>query len=81
MEAVATVRDLRMRYGDNDVLAGVDFDIARGQIHYGLLSTRWCGGLQTSPLALSFRAHGYLQKGCFLESIPNQNLVVVLSMR
>ena len=32
METVVTVRDLRMRYGDNDVLTGVDFDIASGQV-------------------------------------------------
>ena len=30
MEPVVQVRDLRMRYGDNDVLTGVDFDIASG---------------------------------------------------
>jgi len=32
MEPVVQVRDLRMRYGDNDVLTGVDFDIAAGQV-------------------------------------------------
>ena len=26
------VRDLRMRYGDNDVLTGVDFDVQRGEV-------------------------------------------------
>ena len=31
MEPVVRVRDLRMRYGDNDVLTGVDFDIARAR--------------------------------------------------
>ena len=30
MEPVVSVRDLRMRYGDNDVLTGVDFDVAAG---------------------------------------------------
>jgi ABC-2 type transport system ATP-binding protein len=29
---VARVRDLRMRYGDTDVLTGVDFDIRAGEV-------------------------------------------------
>lgn len=32
MEPVVRVRDLRMRYGGNDVLTGVDFDVAAGQV-------------------------------------------------
>jgi ABC-2 type transport system ATP-binding protein len=32
MEPVVRVRDLRMRYGSNDVLTGVDFDVAAGQV-------------------------------------------------
>jgi ABC-2 type transport system ATP-binding protein len=31
-DAVVEVRDLRMRYGSNDVLDGVDFDIRRGEV-------------------------------------------------
>ena len=31
-ETVVTVRDLRMRYGDHDVLTGVDFDIKAGEV-------------------------------------------------
>ena len=49
----------------------VAFDITHGQIHQGLLSARRCAGLQTLSLALSFLAHGYLQKVLCLESIPN----------
>ena len=29
---MVSVRDLRMRYGDNDVLTGVDFDIHAGEV-------------------------------------------------
>jgi ABC-2 type transport system ATP-binding protein len=32
MEPVVRVRDLRMRYGSNDVLTGVDFDVPAGQV-------------------------------------------------
>jgi ABC-2 type transport system ATP-binding protein len=32
MEPVVRVRDLRMRYGSNDVLTGVDFDVAAGRV-------------------------------------------------
>jgi ABC-2 type transport system ATP-binding protein len=31
-DSVVEVRDLRMRYGSNDVLDGVDFDIRRGEV-------------------------------------------------
>lgn len=31
-QPVVTVRDLRMRYGDNDVLTGVDFDVRSGEV-------------------------------------------------
>jgi ABC-type transporter Mla maintaining outer membrane lipid asymmetry ATPase subunit MlaF len=30
-ESVVQVRDLRMRYGEVDVLDGVDFDVHRGE--------------------------------------------------
>ncbi|HSU34583.1 MAG TPA: hypothetical protein VLJ88_02880 [Propionibacteriaceae bacterium] len=32
MDSVIAVRDLRMRYGENDVLTGVSFDIRAGEV-------------------------------------------------
>ena len=54
MEAVVTVRDLRMRYGDNDVLTGVDFDVARGEV-VCLLGPNGAGKTTTIEILEGFR--------------------------
>ena len=54
MEAVVTVRDLRMRYGDNDVLTGVDFDIRRGEV-VCLLGPNGAGKTTTIEILEGFR--------------------------
>lgn len=48
------VRDLRMRYGDNDVLAGVDLDIARGEV-VTLLGPNGAGKTTTIEILEGFR--------------------------
>ena len=54
MEPVVRVRDLRMRYGDNDVLTGVDFDIASGQV-VCLLGPNGAGKTTTIEILEGFR--------------------------
>jgi len=54
MEPVVQVRDLRMRYGDNDVLTGVDFDIAAGQV-VCLLGPNGAGKTTTIEILEGFR--------------------------
>ena len=54
MEPVVQVRDLRMRYGDNDVLTGVDFDIASGQV-VCLLGPNGAGKTTTIEILEGFR--------------------------
>ena len=54
MEPVVTVRDLRMRYGDNDVLMGVDFDIPQGQV-VCLLGPNGAGKTTTIEILEGFR--------------------------
>jgi ABC-2 type transport system ATP-binding protein len=54
MESVVTVRDLRMRYGDNDVLTGVDFDIPQGQV-VCLLGPNGAGKTTTIEILEGFR--------------------------
>jgi ABC-2 type transport system ATP-binding protein len=51
---VVQVRDLRMRYGDNDVLTGVDFDIAAGQV-VCLLGPNGAGKTTTIEILEGFR--------------------------
>ncbi|HEU5241002.1 MAG TPA: ABC transporter ATP-binding protein, partial [Ornithinibacter sp.] len=48
------VRDLRMRYGDTDVLTGVDFDIASGQV-VCLLGPNGAGKTTTIEILEGFR--------------------------
>ena len=52
--AVVTVRDLRMRYGDNDVLTGVDFDIHAGEV-LCLLGPNGAGKTTTIEILEGFR--------------------------
>ena len=52
--SVVTVRDLRMRYGDNDVLTGVDFDIQAGEV-VCLLGPNGAGKTTTIEILEGFR--------------------------
>ena len=54
MTAVVTVRGLRMRYGDNDVLTGVDFDVHRGDV-VCLLGPNGAGKTTTIEILEGFR--------------------------
>jgi ABC-2 type transport system ATP-binding protein len=54
MAPVVTVRDLRMRYGDNDVLTGVDFDINGGDV-LCLLGPNGAGKTTTIEILEGFR--------------------------
>jgi len=54
MTTVVTVRDLRMRYGDNDVLRGVDFDINSGEV-LCLLGPNGAGKTTTIEILEGFR--------------------------
>jgi ABC-2 type transport system ATP-binding protein len=51
---VATVRDLRMRYGDTDVLTGVDFDVRAGEV-LCLLGPNGAGKTTTIEILEGFR--------------------------
>ena len=51
---VVTVRDLRMRYGDNDVLTGVDFDVYPGEV-VCLLGPNGAGKTTTIEILEGFR--------------------------
>ena len=51
---MVTVRDLRMRYGDNDVLTGVDFDIFPGEV-LCLLGPNGAGKTTTIEVLEGFR--------------------------
>ena len=53
-ETVVTVRDLRMRYGDHDVLTGVDFDIKAGEV-LCLLGPNGAGKTTTIEILEGFR--------------------------
>jgi len=54
MAAAVQVRDLRMRYGDKDVLTGVDFDIAAGEV-ICLLGPNGAGKTTTIEILEGFR--------------------------
>lgn len=54
-ETVVAVRDLRMRYGDNDVLTGVDFEIRAGEV-VCLLGPNGAGKTTTIEILEGFRA-------------------------
>ncbi len=51
---VVTVRDLRMRYGDNDVLTGVDFEVHPGEV-LCLLGPNGAGKTTTIEILEGFR--------------------------
>ena len=51
---MVTVRDLRMRYGDNDVLTGVDFDVYSGEV-VCLLGPNGAGKTTTIEILEGFR--------------------------
>ncbi|WP_223145111.1 ABC transporter ATP-binding protein [Actinotalea subterranea] len=53
-DAVITVRDLRMRYGTNDVLDGVDFEVLRGEV-VTLLGPNGAGKTTTIEILEGFR--------------------------
>ena len=53
-ETVARVRDLRMRYGDTDVLTGVDFDVRAGEV-LCLLGPNGAGKTTTIEILEGFR--------------------------
>lgn len=53
-DPVIRVRDLRMRYGDNDVLTGVDFDVQRGEV-VALLGPNGAGKTTTIEVLEGFR--------------------------
>ena len=54
-EAVVHVRDLQMRYGEKDVLTGVDFDVRRGEV-VCLLGPNGAGKTTTIEILEGFRA-------------------------
>ncbi len=54
MTTVVDVRDLRMRYGDNDVLAGVDFRVEAGEV-ICLLGPNGAGKTTTIEILEGFR--------------------------
>ena len=54
METVVAVRDLRMRYGEKDVLTGVDFDIRAGEV-LCLLGPNGAGKTTTIEILEGFR--------------------------
>jgi ABC-2 type transport system ATP-binding protein len=54
MTTVVTVRDLRMRYGDHDVLTGVDLDIGAGEV-VCLLGPNGAGKTTTIEILEGFR--------------------------
>jgi ABC-2 type transport system ATP-binding protein len=53
-EAVVAVRDLRMRYGDKDVLDGIDFSVRRGEV-VALLGPNGAGKTTTIEILEGFR--------------------------
>ncbi len=53
-EHVITVNDLRMRYGETDVLDGVSFDVARGEV-IALLGPNGAGKTTTIEILEGFR--------------------------
>jgi ABC-2 type transport system ATP-binding protein len=53
-DTVVSVRDLRMRYGDNDVLLGVDFDVHAGEV-VCLLGPNGAGKTTTIEILEGFR--------------------------
>ncbi|MCC5947547.1 MAG: ABC transporter ATP-binding protein [Nitriliruptoraceae bacterium] len=53
-EPVVRVRDLRMRYGTNDVLRGVDLEVHRGEV-VGLLGPNGAGKTTTIEILEGFR--------------------------
>ncbi|HEX7097727.1 MAG TPA: ABC transporter ATP-binding protein [Acidimicrobiia bacterium] len=53
-EEVIRVRGLRMRYGENDVLTGVDFEVRRGQV-VALLGPNGAGKTTTIEILEGFR--------------------------
>ena len=53
-DSVIRVRDLRMRYGDKDVLGGVDFDVHRGEV-VCLLGPNGAGKTTTIEILEGFR--------------------------
>ena len=53
-DAAITVRDLRMRYGDKDVLGGVDFAVRRGEV-VCLLGPNGAGKTTTIEILEGFR--------------------------
>ena len=53
-EPVAAVRDLRMRYGDNDVLDGVSFTVNRGEV-VAMLGPNGAGKTTTIEILEGFR--------------------------
>ncbi|MGH8947662.1 MAG: ATP-binding cassette domain-containing protein, partial [Acidimicrobiia bacterium] len=53
-DSVVEVHDLRMRYGSNDVLDGVDFDIRRGEV-VTLLGPNGAGKTTTIEILEGFR--------------------------
>ncbi|MFZ0141581.1 MAG: ABC transporter ATP-binding protein, partial [Aeromicrobium sp.] len=54
-ETVIQVRELQMRYGDKDVLTGVDFDLYRGEV-VCLLGPNGAGKTTTIEILEGFRA-------------------------
>lgn len=54
MDPVVQVRDLRMRYGDDDVLTGVDFDVTGGEV-VCLLGPNGAGKTTTIEILEGFR--------------------------
>jgi ABC-2 type transport system ATP-binding protein len=55
VDQVVAVRDLRMRYGENDVLTGVDFDVRAGEV-VCLLGPNGAGKTTTIEILEGFRA-------------------------
>jgi ABC-2 type transport system ATP-binding protein len=53
-DPVLAVRDLRMRYGDNDVLRGIDLEVARGEV-VALLGPNGAGKTTTIEILEGFR--------------------------
>jgi ABC-2 type transport system ATP-binding protein len=53
-EVILSVKDLRKRYGDNDVVKGISFDVKRGEI-FGILGPNGAGKTTTLEMLESLR--------------------------
>jgi lipooligosaccharide transport system ATP-binding protein len=71
VETVLNVRDLRKRYGDAEVVAGVSFDIRRGEC-FGLLGPNGAGKTTTLRLCLGLTAPDSGSIALMSEPVPSR---------